>query len=185
LLDNEAEESWLRIRALVALSFLQRPDLVEDSLTNGCVQAYKNLNLNSDLAYEPPRTRITEMHAALFAVGDCFGVARAQSRARNVREVLHPILTELAHAKEPRAGILHRAARAAAYLLTLTAQPREGGVKDISQELLELFRQHTDPVTARLSRWALDHRFAPDGSVKPLLDAADTQPDSDAPGPRG
>jgi hypothetical protein len=173
LLENEREESWIRIRALFALSFLQSPGVVEDDLTNGCVQAYENLELGPDLSIEPVRTRITEMHAALFAVGDCFGVPGAEDHARDVRDGLRSILTDLATAKEPRAGILHRATRAAAYMLILTAQPREGGRKDLSQELLEVMCHHPDQATASLSRWALSFRFAPDGTIRPLLAAAE------------
>lgn len=40
--------------------------------------------------------------------------------------------------------------RAAAYLLTITAQPSEGGKRDLSQELLEIPCPHPDPVTASL-----------------------------------
>jgi hypothetical protein len=178
LLENEAAESWLRIRALFALSFLQRPDLVEEDLTKGCQQAYENLGLDENPDTEPPRTRITEMHAALFAVGDCLGVAGAENYAKNARKELRPILTYLAETRGRRAAILHRAVRGAAYLLTITAQPREGGAKDLSQELLELLCHHPDPVTASLGRWALNFRFGPDGSVRSLLEAAEEYRDN-------
>ena len=93
------------------------------------------------------------MHASLFAVGDCFGVAGAEARARSARDRLRPILEDLASMTEdPRATILRRPARAAAYLLTVTAQPRVNGHKDLSEELLEKLSRHADPVTARLSR---------------------------------
>ena len=39
--------------------------------------------------------------------------------------------------------------------------------------LLVQLRGHPDEVTARLSRRALSFRFAPDGAVRPLLDAAE------------
>lgn len=179
LLKNETEESWLRIRVLFALSLLQRPDLVESDLVNACTQAYENLKLGPDLDEEPPRTRITEMHAALFAVGDCFGVEGVTGDlVRSVRERLRSVLTNLVLAEEPRASILHRAARAAAYLLTVTAQPRQGGRKDLSEELLEVLSCHSDPVTAGLSRWALGFRFAPDGTIRPLLAAAEKHNDN-------
>ena len=63
--------------------------------------------------------------------------------------------------------------RAAAYLLTVAAQPRRSGKADLSEVLLEKLSHHPDKVTARLSRWALSFRFAPDGSVRSLLDAAE------------
>ena len=76
---------------------------------------------------------------------------------------------------------LRRPARAAAYLLTVTAQPRSGGKKDLSQELLEKLSQHPDPVTARLSSWALSFRFAPEGTIRPFLAAADYGTNDDSP----
>ena len=112
------------------------------------------------------------MHTALFAVGDCFGTLGAEERAKGAREALRPMLTELADSKD-RAESLHRAARAAAYLLFVTAQPRDGGKKDLSEELLEKFRDYPDKVTSRLSDWALSFRFADDGTVRPLLAAVD------------
>ena len=108
-------------------------------------------------------------------MGDCFGVAGAQDRAASAREQLRTILTDLADAEGDRAWMLRRPARAAAYLLTVTAQPREDGKKDLSEELLEKMSTHRDKVTARLSRWALSFRFAPDGTIRPLLDAAESE----------
>jgi len=111
------------------------------------------------------------MHASLFAIGDCFGVEGAEAHAKSARDALADILTGLASLTGERAGILCRAARAAAYLLTFTAQPREGGEQDLSQALLEKMRNHPDEVTAKLSRWALDFRFGPDNTIRPLLEA--------------
>jgi len=183
LLRNEHDEPWLRIRAEFALGFLQRPSRwIEEDLTRACLEAHENLGLDR-LADDqpPPRSRITEVHASLFAVGDCFGVAGAEDRARSARETLGPILTELAEEEGKRPWILRRAARAAAYLLTVTAQPREGGKADLSEVLLRKMCDHPDKVTARLSRWAMSFRFAPDGSVRPLLDAADYEVIDDRP----
>jgi hypothetical protein len=98
-----------------------------------------------------------------------------------VRERLRPILTKLADAKGDRAMILRRPARAAAYLLTVTAQPAHVGRTDLSQELLERLRNHPDPVTAKLSRWALSFRFAPGGTIRPLLAAAEDGVPDDTP----
>lgn len=183
LLKNEGDEAWLRLRAEFALGFLQRADRhVEEDLTNACLAAYKNLRL-ADLAdaEKPTRSRVTEVHASLFAVADCFGVTGAEARARSARERLRPVLVELADVGNARAGDLRRAARAAAYLLTVTAQPREGAGPDLSETLLGQLRDHKDEVTARLSRWALSFRFAPDGRVRPLLDAADYEQTFDDP----
>jgi len=184
LLRTEREEAWLRIRAEFALSFLQRPDeWVEADLTRACLDAYRDLRLG-ELADDaaPPRARVSELHAALFAVGDCFGVAGAEERAESARERLGPVLADLAAMAGERALILRRPARAAAYLLTVTARPRAGdGRKDVSEQLLERLSEHPDVVTARLSQWALSFRFASDGSVRPLLDAAAHGKQDDSP----
>ena len=100
-------------------------------------------------------------------------MAGAEERARTARETLREVLTKLASMEGDRARILRRAARAAAYVLTVTAQSSESGDKELSQELLENLSRHPDPVTAHLSQWALSFRFAPDGRVRPLLAAAE------------
>jgi hypothetical protein len=184
LLKAEKNEAWLRVRAEAALGYLQRPDMwTETDLTGACKHAYKNLKLDEtpDDA-KPPRSHVTEMHTSLFAVADCFGVAGAEDRASSARERLRPILEDLAGmTKMPRARNLRRAARAAAYLLTVTAQSRVGDKKDLSQELLEKLSCHPDPVTAKLSRWALSFRFAPDGTIRPFLASAEHGEHDDAP----
>jgi hypothetical protein len=187
LLEMEQDEAWLRIRAELALSFLQQRDpVVESVLTRACLHAYARLKLDQipekdvDQIPEdqvPPRSHITEVHASLFAVGDCFGVPGFEDLAGNARETLSPILTELASMRGTRAKILRRPARAAAYLLTVTAQPARRGKPDLSQVLLEKLSEHPDPVTARLSEWALSFRFAEDGTVRPLLAAVEYDPD--------
>jgi hypothetical protein len=173
LLRREQDEAWLRIRAEFALGFLQTLDTsVEDDLTRACLHAYNSLNLaelQDDMA--PPRSHITEMHSSLFAVGDCFGVEDAEGRAKRVREALRNVLTDLAIMVGDRAKILRRPARAAAYLLIFTAQPKEGDETDLSQVLLEKLSKHPDDVTADLSRWALRFRFPPGGGVGSMLDA--------------
>jgi hypothetical protein len=68
---------------------------------------------------------------------------------------------------------LRRATRAASYLLTVCAQPREGENKDLSEELLERLRHYPDEVTQNLSKWALSFRFTHDGKVRPLLAAVE------------
>jgi hypothetical protein len=187
LLKLEPDEAWLRIRAEFALGYLRRANRhVEADLTRAGLEAFRKLDLPS-LAGDgaPPRARITEVHASLFAVGDCFGVAGAEDRARTARETLRPVLTELATAGGQRAWALRRAARAAAYLLTVTAQARESGEQDLSEDLLHKLKHHPDEVTARLSRWALSFRFAADGTVRPLLDAAGHGTFEDNPWPTG
>jgi hypothetical protein len=182
LLEVEKDEAWLRSRAEFALGFLQRPDVwAEAVLTSACERAYQRLDQLPHDAPLPP-SHETELHASLFAVGDCFGVPGAEDRARSARTRLRPILEDLAGmTDEPRAQRVRRAARAAAYLLTMTAQPRSGNDKDLSQELLEKLSNHPDPVTATLSQWALSFRFARDGTIRPLLAAAEHGQHDDAP----
>lgn len=171
LLKTEKEESWLRVRALFALGFLQRPDYsVERDLASACVHAHANLSMT---AGKPPRAYVTEMHTSLFAVGDCFGAPDANERAATIRDSLSRILIDLATAEGDRALILRRAVRAAAYVLTVTAQPRQGEALDLSEELLKRLKNHPDPVTSQLSQWALNFRFADDGTVRPWLAAVD------------
>ena len=173
LLKIEEQESWLRIRALFALGFLQvRGTRAVEDLTQACRHAYENL------LREPTRAQVTEMHAALFAVGDCFGVEsrEAQAPARTARDSLEGILRDLITRTEPEE--LHPAARAAAYMLTFTAQTKEkksDDDRDLSEELLMQLREHPDPLTGRLAEWALSFRFTDRGrerQVRPLLEAA-------------
>jgi hypothetical protein len=176
LLQAERDQAWLRIRAEFALSVLQRKDLsIEVDLARACELAYQNLQLEA--GNEPPPSRLEEMHASLFAVGDYFGATRAEEGVRstreNTRERLRPILATLAETRGNRARILRGPARAAAYLLGVTAQPAHVGSKDLSQELLERLRHHPDPVTAMLSKWLLSFRFGPGGSIRPLIAAAE------------
>ena len=173
LLRNEQEEAWLRIRAEFALSFLQQRDrTVETDLVRACEHAYQRLKL--DFSQSPlPRSHVTEMHCSLFAVADCFGAPGFEDRAKSARRTLAPILASLAGVDGDRAMMLRRPARALAYLLLVTAQPAYDGKPDLSRVLLEKLRNHQDRVTAELSEWALSWRFAPDGSVRPFLAAAE------------
>jgi hypothetical protein len=179
LLQAEHGEAWLRIRAEFALSSLQRQDVsVETALVRACEQAYQRLRLDQASGGEPPSPScINEMHASLFAVGDYFGATGAQENSRstreNTREKLQPILAELAEARGNRAILLQQPARAAAYLLAVTAQPEHIGRRDLSRDLLERLSHHPDPVTAKLSRWVLSFRFGPAGEIRPLLAAAE------------
>ena len=173
LLRTETQEAWLRVRVQAALGFMQRNDVsAQTDLTRACLQAYRNLS-SAALGKAPKRSFTTEMHASLFAVADCFGAATGGERGRDARELLKPALIGLAEAEGDHAAMLRRPARAAAYLLALTAQPRVNGQRDLSQELLEKLSRHPDPVTRRLSSWVLSFRFAEDGTVRPLLAAAD------------
>lgn len=176
LLDKEQNESWIRIRAIFALGFLQRRnELIEEDLVTACQHARANLDLTQvqNGNKPPPRAHITEMHTALFAVGDCFGAPGAEESAKRIRTRLRGILTDLASLEGDSARAVRRATRAAAYLLTVCAQPRQDGKPDLSEELLERLRDSPDRETARLSEWALSFRWADDGKVRPLLAAVE------------
>jgi hypothetical protein len=187
LLREERNEAWVRIRAEAALGLLQLPHdgTVEERLTDACWEAYEKVEVDkipTDGRYwaedseVPQRQRVTELQVSIFAVGDCFGVDGTQGRSREVRTRLHEILATLAQPEMPRARILRRPTRSAAYLLTVTAQPSDDG-DDLSLELLRRLRHHPDPVTKRFSEWALSFRFTPDGGVRPLLAAAEHELD--------
>ena len=176
LLQKEQHESWIRIRALFALGFLQRRnELIEEELVAACQQARANLDLTQiQNGNKPPRrAHVTEMHTVLFAVGDCFGTPGAEESARRIRNRLRGILTDLASLEGDTALAMRRATRAAAYLLTVCAQPRQDGKPDLSEELLERLRHHPDPETVKLSEWALSFLWADDGTVRPLLSAVE------------
>ena len=183
LLKEERDEPWVRIRAEAALGLLQRSHdgTVEEQLTSACWEAYEKLQVDKipadgrdwvDDSEMPQRQRVTELQVAIFAVGDCFGVDGTQGRSREARTRLHEILAAMTRTEMPRARILRRPARSAAYLLTVTAQSGDDS-QDLSLDLLERLSHHPDPVTRRFSEWALKFRFAPDGSVMPLLAAAE------------
>ncbi|HEY3872771.1 MAG TPA: hypothetical protein VGM10_30720 [Actinocrinis sp.] len=170
-LEHE-HESWLRIRALFALGFVQRRDRqVSQALYSACLRAYRQLNWTDPDSN--PRAPITELHAALFAVGDCFGPRGAEAAAREVRAPLSGMLEQLVTEKQTDHSCMWPVARATAYLLTVTAQPRRAGQSkpDLAQRLLTELENHPDEsVTGRLSTWA-KFRFAENGSIVPLLDA--------------
>jgi hypothetical protein len=181
LLRSETQEAWLRVRVEAALGFMQRNDVsAQTDLTRACLRAYESMS-SAAHGEAPPRSMRTELHALLFAVGDCFGAATGGERGRDARDLLRPVLAGLAQARGDHAAMLRRPARAAAYLLAVTAQPQVGGRIDLSRELLENFSGHPDPVTSRLAHWVLSFRFAQDGSIRPLLAAADQGIPDDTP----
>ena len=181
LLRSETQEAWLRVRVQECLGFMQRNDVsAQTDLTRACLRAYGNMS-SATAGQTPARSLTTEMHASLFAVGDCFGAATGGDLGRDARDLLRPALVGLANATGDQAAMLRRPARAAAYLLALTAQPRQRGQQDLSEELLAKFVHHPDPVTSRLSSWVLSFRFADDGAVRPLLAAAELGRPDDTP----
>jgi hypothetical protein len=167
--DRETE-AWLRIRALFALGFLQhRSRGVQRSLVIASEQACRRI-----MAPSPVRAYVTEAHAALFAVGDCYGAKGARNEeAAAVRDDLRSVLNELIESRLTNDRSMWSVARAIAYLTTFTAQPRTSpGEVDFSEQVLTRLREHPDEVTRKFSRWALGFRFGPHGEIRPLLHAA-------------
>lgn len=166
-LELEDTESWIRIRALFALGFLQHRDpVVEDALAAGCQFAYRNLARN------PSQAQVHEMHAALFAVGDCYGAADvAEEHVRHIRERLREVLVGLVAGPLINRTALFSVSRAAAYLLTFMPLPRRDGKIDMAEELLTKLREHPDEITRELSDWALANRFGENGAILPLMHA--------------
>ncbi|MEV0226289.1 hypothetical protein [Streptomyces sp. NPDC050704] len=172
VLRNERTESWLRIRVLFAIGYLQcRDSSVATILTKACKDAH--LKLQGD----PTRAQITEMHAVLFAIGDCFGAgfgARDLNQLTSVREEIAPILAELVDSDRLKTDERFLpVARALVYLLTFIAQNRRGEAKDLSEQLLLSLREHPDKLTRDYCEWVLRFRFSEDGTVQSLLHAAD------------
>jgi hypothetical protein len=167
LLGAETKETWLRVRAQAALGFMQRFDAAgQTDLTHACLQACENLGDDK----VPTRAQVTEVVAALFAVGDCFGASGLEERAGRARDDLRSVLIKLVDSRGALAETLQRAVRAAAYLLAVTAQP---GKNDLSRVQLQRLAGHPDPVTSKFSNWILSFRFTADGRIRPLIAAAD------------
>jgi hypothetical protein len=179
VLENEKDEHWLRIRALFALGFLQRrDDRAIRTLTSTGRQAYQALDFEKPDGNPP--SLVTELHAGLFAIGDCVGSRGAEDAARRARDAIATELNKLVNDGLTLHEAMWPIARATAYLLTVTAQPRAKTQTepDLSQALLEKLESHPDPVTQSLATWAR-FRFGRDGRVRPLLDATNPDPDED------
>ncbi len=166
-LELERTESWLRIRALFALGFLQRRDRsVQDSLASACDYAYSNLKGN------PTRAQIAEMHSALFAIGDCFGAAGVPDEdVQHMRSSIREVLENLINGQLTSSEDMFPVSRAAAYALSFLTLPRNNRGEDLAEVLLKELRNHPDRTTQELSRWALENRIDETGAVKPLVHA--------------
>jgi hypothetical protein len=167
-LELEHTQSWLRIRALFALGFLQQRDRsVRDSLAVACHYAYANLKDN------PSRAQVAEMHSALFAVGDCFGAAGVPEQdMRQARRSIQEILDNLVMGHRMTDEGMFPVSRASAYLLTFMVSPNTSGGEDHAVVLLRELRNHPDTTTQELSKWALENRIDKTGAVRPLVHAS-------------
>jgi hypothetical protein len=166
-------ERWLRIRVLFALGFVRDGVAPADAfqLMEVCRSAAEAV-----MGGHADRGVVAELHEALFTVAELFGVngierEDAVHRSGEVRDKLGKILADLivgGHTVQPDHRLI---ARAAAYLLTFTAQP---GENDLSRRLLVQLRDHhTDDVTKRFCTWAMDFRWGAKYEVQPLLRGAD------------
>ena len=112
------------------------------------------------------------MHAALFAVGDCFGATGvAEEDVRRIRERIRDVLIGLVNGQLVNRDDLFSVSRAISYLLTFMALPRKGKEIDLAEELLTKLREHPDETTRELSKWALENRIGQNGAVRPLIHA--------------
>jgi hypothetical protein len=165
ILDDQNSEAWFRCRALFAIGFLQeRGSGVQTILQQACERAAARLDPS-----DPPRAQISEMHAALFAVGDCFGAEGAEKGASWIRTKLDepspdPVAPGRPNPKDP--GLLKRLvdaskqgdnlspiARAAAYMVTFTAKPSEDPAANDSPDSLLLadLERHPDSATQKVA----------------------------------
>ncbi|MFJ5543794.1 hypothetical protein [Micromonospora chalcea] len=151
VLEADESQEWLRCRALFAISFLQDRDrAAEVTLQYACRAAKNRLDAYLDRSEQAPRAVASEMHAALFAIGDCFGADGADVQAARVRAALDRDLADLFQ-KSRRDPSLYRVGRAAAYLIAVTTRRSD----DSSRSMLEGMVDHPDPVTGQLASWAL------------------------------
>ncbi|MEV5479974.1 MULTISPECIES: hypothetical protein [Streptomyces] len=176
VLTHEKAQVWLRIRALFALGFLQHRDLAVAQILNTAFQEAFDKITRADP--HPTRAEISEMHAVLFAIGDCFGAEsrtpEPQKAKEQIRSDVLESLSRLIVDGQTDALQRHLIARAAAYMLTVTASDRTQQDKlDTSEELLiHLRRCHPDGITQQFCDWALKFRFDNEsGKVRPLFHA--------------
>ncbi|MFD4636860.1 hypothetical protein ACFWN2_06065 [Lentzea sp. NPDC058436] len=158
VLEHEDSEAWLRCRALFAFGMLQeRSSMVQLILGHAFDQSWRRFKS------KPARTSTSELHAAMFAIGDCFGAPGAERQAIALRQAIDPVLPELfeltGHGEKT-----YMAARAAAYMLMVTAHAEP----ENTRRLLAMLERHPDRATKRLSSWALEHRFTSSGRTRPL-----------------
>jgi hypothetical protein len=166
-LELEHTESWLRIRALFGLGFLQHRDRgVQNALAAACDYAFLNLSDNSS------RAQVAEMHSALFAVCDCFGAAGVPEHdVRRMRKSIEEVLENLVNGPLTNSEKMFPVSRATAYLLTFMILPKGNRSEDLAEILLRKLRNHPDGATRDLSRWALENRIDETGAVRPLAHA--------------
>ncbi|MFB9359432.1 hypothetical protein [Actinoplanes nipponensis] len=172
-LTNVNTQAWLKCRALFVISFLQdRERNTELILGKACKRAKKQFDASLTHGAPVPRSIASELHDALFAVGDCFGAVGAQAQSRRLRHLLDKDLDDLLLRtkdllRRPDADTaLVRVARGAAYLVAVTAQTGDR----TSKPMLESLADHPDSATKDLAEWALKRFDARGDRVRPLYD---------------
>jgi hypothetical protein len=161
VLDDPRTESWLRCRILFAIGFMQeRGDNVEGTLRSAFKYATDELIDGRD-GGTLTRDLVSEVHAALFAIGDCFGAFGAEAGATRMRRFLDDAgLWKLVD--ECATDVLSPIPRAAAYLLTVMTQ------EDDLKRIEPLKNGHPDLPTRQACEWAAQKRFTEDGKLRPL-----------------
>jgi hypothetical protein len=107
---------------------------------------------------------VKELHAAVFAVGDCFGDPAAAREAERIRLRLDPTLTAMVQAatKPEYQEHLIPIARALAYLIATTAHVRTAE----SEKLLHMLDKVDDEPTQIMREWGL-RRVSEENRGKP------------------
>jgi hypothetical protein len=153
--SNDEASPWLRSRSLFAIGFLvDRDPLVHRVLYEACNTSWERL-MNSERK-DHTRDLVSEMHAALFAVGDCFGAVEAEEQAKPLRRHLQPLVEEAVELR-PDDERMRSVSRALCYMVAFTGWPGD----ESSEDVLNKLSTHTDTTTQDLSRWALARRFRP------------------------
>jgi hypothetical protein len=87
---------------------------------------------------------------------------------RSIQEVLDNLITGHRTTDEEMFPV----SRASAYLLTFMVLPKTSGSEDQAVVLLRELRNHPDPITQELSKWAMENRIDETGAVRPLVHAS-------------
>ncbi|MET0424100.1 MAG: hypothetical protein ABW046_09510 [Actinoplanes sp.] len=150
VLDHPDVEPWLSCRALFAIGFMQEHnEEVLDTLLEACQRAW--LPLRAPGA-RPSTGQIAEMHAALFAVGDCFGMPDAGRAGDRIRRQLDATLMEITTALEnDPEQVLRPVGRALAYLLSTTSHAQG----ERAREMLMRLNRLPDTATRDMTEWGL------------------------------
>jgi hypothetical protein len=142
VLRHDDAEPWLRCRVLFALGLLQeRGETVQLTLRQAYDRARRQLEAGTST-----QDAVAELHATVFAIGDCFGLRGAQSEAKAMWTAVSPSLRVLATQSKAE---LVPVARAAAYTAAVTEQAQDRLLRNLADH-------HSDGVTRRVATWGLE-----------------------------